>query len=84
METADKISIGRIKEAIAKIDPVFLNSPHYYCNPLSDLLQCRVVLKDETKNRGAHLKAEGLNFCFQGLLMNQKFYVPVQEILVWP
>ena len=66
METADRISIGRIKEAITKIDPLFLNSPQYFCQPLSDVLQCRVILKDETKNPVGSFKGRGADFLGSG------------------
>ena len=66
MEEANRISIGRIKEAITKIDPIFLNSPQYFCKPLSDVLQCRVILKDETKNPVGSFKGRGAETLVSG------------------
>jgi len=56
-----RISLGRIREAAAAIDPVFLGSPQYECEPLSHALGARLQLKVEVlnpirsfKGRGAH------------------------------
>lgn len=56
-----RISLDRIRDAAAAIDPVFLGSPQYECEPLSDALGGHLQLKVEAlnpirsfKGRGAH------------------------------
>lgn len=60
-----RLSLERIRAATAVIDPVFLASPQFVCEPLSDELGVELSLKVETlnpirsfKGRGAELLAE--------------------------
>ena len=62
-----RLSLERIRAATAVIDPVFLSSPQFVCEPLSDELGVELSLKIETlnpirsfKGRGAELLAERL------------------------
>lgn len=62
-----RLSLERVRAATAVIDPVFLSSPQFVCEPLSDELGVELSLKIETlnpirsfKGRGAELLAERL------------------------
>jgi threonine dehydratase len=64
---AVRLDIDRIRHATTTIDPVFLNSPQYPCEPLGEALGCTVTLKVETlnpvrcfKGRGTEVVAEAL------------------------
>ena len=45
-----RLSLERIEEASRTIDPVFLNSPQFESESLSDELGMRLILKVETVN----------------------------------
>ena len=45
-----RLSIENIKKAFDNIDPVFLNTPQFICDSLSEILNCKVILKVETLN----------------------------------
>ena len=53
------ISFDRIREAASVIDPVFLHSPQYVCEPLSDRLGVTTVLKVESVNPIRSFKGRG-------------------------
>ena len=58
--TADRrLSLRGIETAAARIDPVFLASPQYPCEPLGDALGCELVLKVETQNPIRSFKGRG-------------------------
>lgn len=66
-EMVSRICLDRIRAAEQIIDPVFLRSPQYNCEALSDRLGCEVTLKVELvnpvrcfKGRGAELLASNL------------------------
>ncbi|MDX2191322.1 MAG: pyridoxal-phosphate dependent enzyme [Bacteroidota bacterium] len=59
MKTTTRITISRIKEAVNRIDPLFLDSPQYKSDSLSDVLQCEIFLKDETQNSIGSFKGRG-------------------------
>jgi threonine dehydratase len=61
------ISIDRIREAAETIDPVFLNSPQYVCEPLSQRLGVTTVLKVECVNPIRSFKGRGADFLLQRL-----------------
>jgi threonine dehydratase len=61
------ISIDRIREAAETIDPVFLNSPQYVCEPLSGRLGVTAVLKVECVNPIRSFKGRGADFLLQRL-----------------
>jgi threonine dehydratase len=48
-----------ISQAGSKIDRVFVNTPQFECEPLSALLNCRVILKVETLNPVRSFKGRG-------------------------
>lgn len=53
------VQIERIREARNHIDPVFLDSPQFECEPLGDAVRARVVLKVETLNPIRSFKGRG-------------------------
>jgi threonine dehydratase len=57
-----RIRLHAIVEALTIIDPVFLNSPQYECEPLSDTIGCDVTLKLETANPIRSFKGRGGSF----------------------
>jgi threonine dehydratase len=61
------ISVDRIREAAAVIDPVFLNSPQYVCEPLSDRLAVTTVLKVECVNPIRSFKGRGADYLLHRL-----------------
>ncbi|MEI9920236.1 MAG: pyridoxal-phosphate dependent enzyme [Bacteroidota bacterium] len=48
-----------IVQAVPKIDKIFLQTPQFDCEPLSKLLDCRVILKLETLNPIRSFKGRG-------------------------
>ena len=58
----NRLSLGRIEEAARAIDPVFLRSPQYECEPLGDVLGVRVALKVETLNPIRSFKGRGADW----------------------
>jgi threonine dehydratase len=63
--TPPRLSLERIAEAAARIDPVFLRSPQVVCEPLVDRLGCRVTLKVETVNPIRSFKGRGADYFVQ-------------------
>ncbi|TVR89052.1 MAG: pyridoxal-phosphate dependent enzyme [Trueperaceae bacterium] len=57
--TAQRLRLERIEAALEQIDPVFLASPQYGCEPLGEALGCQVVLKVETQNPIRSFKGRG-------------------------
>jgi threonine dehydratase len=62
-----RIRLREILRACLAIDPVFLNSPQYECEPLSRVLECRLTLKVETLNPIRSFKGRGADFLINGL-----------------
>lgn len=58
-----RLSLDRIAQAARIIDPVFLNTPQFECEPLSRELGCRLTLKLETANPIRSFKGRGAD-CF--------------------
>lgn len=54
-----RIRLNAIVDALSVIDPVFLNSPKYECEPLSAALGCQLTLKLETANPIRSFKGRG-------------------------
>jgi threonine dehydratase len=54
-----RLDLGRIRDAVRAIDPVFLESPQFECDALSAVLGCSVVLKVETMNPVRSFKGRG-------------------------
>ena len=56
------MSSGRVERAARVIDPVFLNSPQFVCEPLGDDLGVRMAIKIETLNPIRSFKGRGTEF----------------------
>jgi len=54
-----RLDLGRVRAARTVIDPVFLDTPQYDCEPLGEVLGCRMVLKVETLNPVRSFKGRG-------------------------
>jgi threonine dehydratase len=61
------IEIGRIREAAEVIDPVFLNTPQYLCEPLNERLGVATVLKVESVNPIRSFKGRGTEYLLHRL-----------------
>ncbi len=57
-----RLKIERIEQAGREIDPVFLDSPQFICEPLGDLLGVPLILKVETLNPIRCFKGRGADF----------------------
>jgi len=53
------LSLGRVEQAARVIDPVFLNSPQFVCEPLGEELGVRLAIKVETLNPIRSFKGRG-------------------------
>ncbi len=62
-----RLDLGRVQAARAVIDPVFLDSPLYSCEPLGRALGCRVSVKLETANPVRSFKGRGTEVVVSGL-----------------
>ncbi|RFB79969.1 pyridoxal-phosphate dependent enzyme [Methylovirgula sp. 4M-Z18] len=62
-----RLSIGRIEEAVRKIDSVFQHTPQYCCPNLSKALGCRIILKVETLNPVRCFKGRGTDVVLANL-----------------
>ncbi len=62
-----RIRLADIVRAQTVIDPVFLNSPQYDCEPLSAALGCALILKVETINPIRSFKGRGADFLIGAL-----------------
>lgn len=62
-----RLSFARVQEAARVVDPVFLHSAQYLCEPLSDSLGADVTLKVETLNPVRCFKGRGASYCVAGL-----------------
>lgn len=54
-----RLDLARVRLARTQIDPIFLDSPQYECEPLGAALGCRLILKVETLNPVRSFKARG-------------------------
>lgn len=57
-----RLSLRNIQAALDVIDPVFLASPQYECDALSEALGCGLTLKLETANPIRSFKGRGASF----------------------
>jgi threonine dehydratase len=62
-----RLDLGRIRSAVAAIDPVFLHTPQFEAAPLSEALGCSVTLKVETLNPVGSFKGRGTETVLAGL-----------------
>jgi threonine dehydratase len=69
-----RLSLAHIEQALAGIDPVFLNTPQYRAESLEAILACRLIVKVETLNPIRSFKGRG-----SGYLLSQ---VPSGSTLV--
>ncbi len=64
---ARRITLDRIKAAARAIDPIFLHTPQWACEPLGDALGVRIALKAETLNPIRSFKGRGADWLVQNL-----------------
>jgi threonine dehydratase len=57
-----RLTLTEIENACRVIDPVFLNTPQYECEQLSEILGCQLVLKIETMNPIRSFKGRGADW----------------------
>jgi len=62
-----RITLERIEAAARVIDPVFLHTPQWICEPLSEEFGARVVLKAETLNPIRSFKGRGADWLVHNL-----------------
>src|SRR3569833_2325796 len=62
-----RLDLERIRAARRVIDPVFLDSPLYRCEPLERALGCRVSVKLENANPVRSFKGRGTELVVDGL-----------------
>ena len=62
-----RLSLERIETAARTIDPVFLNTPQFESEPLSDELGMRLILKVEIVNPIRSFKGRGTDFLVSNL-----------------
>ncbi len=60
-----RLKLSAIAGASGLIDPVFLNTPAYECEPLSEALGCRLTLKVETTNPIRCFKGRGASLLIE-------------------
>ena len=66
-QSTHRLSLDRIEQASRVIDPVFLHAPQFVCEPLSDELGTRLLLKIETLNPIRSFKGRGAVWCVSHL-----------------
>ncbi|MGH2614011.1 MAG: threonine ammonia-lyase [Thermomicrobiales bacterium] len=64
---ARRITLDRIEAAARAIDPDFLNTPRWVCEPLGEALGVRLALKAETLNPIRSFKGRGADWLVQNL-----------------
>ena len=62
-----RLPLAKFELARQLIDPVFLNSPQYECEALSEALGCQVILKVETANPIRSFKGRGADYLVKSL-----------------
>jgi threonine dehydratase len=62
-----RLPLARFEQARQLINPVFLNSPQYECEPLSAALGCSVTLKVETANPIRSFKGRGAEYLVKSM-----------------
>ena len=60
--SSHRVSLEQIEHAARSIDPLFLNTPQYECEPLGQALGCRLALKIETSNPIRSFKGRGADY----------------------
>ena len=64
-QPSHRLSLENIHHASTIVDPVFLDSPQYDCEPLSELLGCELTLKLEHLNPIRSFKGRGASYLMQ-------------------
>jgi threonine dehydratase len=64
---AHRLRLSEIIRARSLIDPVFLDTPQFECEPLNDVFGCRLTLKVETLNPIRSFKGRGASFLIRNL-----------------
>jgi threonine dehydratase len=59
LEVTVRLDLARILLARTQINPIFLDTPQYECEPLGEALGCRLILKVETLNPVRSFKGRG-------------------------
>jgi threonine dehydratase len=59
-----RLSLEHIEEASRGVDPVFLHTPQFHAESLSDVLGCELVVKVETLNPIRSFKGRGADYFF--------------------
>jgi threonine dehydratase len=67
-----RLELDRIRRARGAIDPVFLDSPQYACEPLGAALGCSVTLKVETLNPVRSFKGRGTETVMSWLAQSER------------
>ncbi|MGH9961116.1 MAG: hypothetical protein ACREBC_29010, partial [Pyrinomonadaceae bacterium] len=62
-----RLSLERIREAARVIDPVFLNTPQFLAEALSERLGLRLICKIETCNPIRSFKGRGADYFLHNL-----------------
>lgn len=57
-----RLTLTEVQNAYRAIDPVFLDTPQYECEPLNQHLSCRLILKIETMNPIRSFKGRGADW----------------------
>lgn len=63
----NRLKLAEIRRSLDVIDPVFLNSPQYDCEPLSKALDCTLTIKLEFTNPIRSFKGRGASFLLRSL-----------------
>lgn len=67
-----RLDLGRIRDAVHSIDPVFLHSPQFGSSPLDVALGCSVTLKVETLNPVRSFKGRGAELVLSRLVSERR------------
>lgn len=67
-----RISLAAIQDAMTVIDPVFLHTPQFVCEPLSAALGCTLTVKIETLNPIRSFKGRGASYFVAGLAPGER------------
>jgi threonine dehydratase len=68
-----RLDLERIRDALTRIDPVFLDTPQYECAPLSAELGCSLTLKVETLNPVRSFKGRGTETVMSALAQDGRY-----------
>lgn len=69
-----RLSIDQVSEAASVIDPVFLNTPQYISESLSELLELSLLVKIETLNPIRSFKGRGAEVLVSGVKPGTKLF----------